>query len=410
MDFHQATSVKTSEYAKETTKKVKILSVKVNKHLNSFHALHSSLKMERLDYFFKFSTEIVVITFSLIIIGINAAGAHHLDVFNKNLMAKFLTYHPKQNLALYSKSTTIKTVVDKEHGGLIPSASAQVTLASAKLSTSASDVTSAQQFDTNSVINNNTIEKENPDSVRGLIAEQIKVYDTKQGDTLKSISEQFGISTSTIKWANNLPSDTIKPGWNLVILPTSGVLHKVTNNDTLPDIAKKYNADINQIISYNNLEDDSDINPGDLLIVPNGTVPAPAVAAKPKAAVKHIVADKVVYEPAPGGIEDSGQDHIFPWGQCTYWVAKKKGGIPWGGNANRWLANSKAYGAASGMEPVVGAIAVTKENKRYGHVAYVEEVDGDRFKISEMNYKGKGVVDERWMSIHDSVFISFIYW
>lgn len=396
--------------AKESLKQARIIGRKVNKHLHSFHALHSSAKMERLDYAFKFSTELVVITFSLIIIGINAAGADNLEGFNKNLISKFLTYHPKMNLALYSKTTTIKTVVDNQQSTFIPSASAHITLASETLDNKPATLLAA--VEDVSLITNNTIEKENLDSVRGLIAEQIKVYDTVSGDTLQSIANKFGISTDTLIWANNLPNNTIKPGWNLVILPTSGVLHKVTNNDTLPDIAKKYSANIEQIISYNNLADDSDIDPGDLLIIPGGIVPTPI---KPKPAVKHLVNNKIVYEPSPGGIEDLGnKGHIFPWGQCTYWVAKKfqeKGGyIPWGGNAKNWLANSKAYGAASGMEPVVGAIAVTNENKRYGHVAYVIAVDGDRFKITEMNYKGKGIITERWLNINASVFLGFIYW
>jgi surface antigen/LysM repeat protein len=397
---------KLHEIRKSVARKAKIVNQKINKHLSSFQALHSSSKMERLDYTFKFSTELVVVTLSLIIVGVNAFGSANLASAN-NLFTKLLAYHPEQNPNLYAKTTTVKTVLAQDRSVIIPSASAQVVLASTDAET-AQPASLDNQSD--SIINNNTIQKENPDSVKTMIADQIKVYDTVSGDSLQSVGSKFNISRETVAWANNLPVDaTLKPGWNLVILPVSGVLHKVTNNDTLGDIAKKYNADINQIISYNGLEDESDVEPGDLLIIPGGKVPIP-VTPKPKPAVKHVVAGKTVYEPAPGGIEDyGGRDHIFPWGQCTYYAAKKRGGVPWGGNAKNWLANAKAYGASTGKTPVVGAIVVTNENRRYGHVAYVEKVDGNRFYISEMNFVGLGKVSYRWLNANDPVVKGFIY-
>jgi len=42
-----------------------------------------------------------------------------------------------------------------------------------------------------------------------------------------------------------------------------------------------FNANINNIISYNNLVDDSDINPGDLIIIPGGTVAAQSLPQNP---------------------------------------------------------------------------------------------------------------------------------
>jgi LysM repeat protein len=325
---------KLGEARKSVARKLKIVNQKINKHLNSFHALHSSLKMDRLDYTFKFSTELVVVTLSLIIVAVNVFGSSHLASAN-NLFTKLLAYHPDRNVSLYNKTTTIRTVIAQNNTSIIPSASAQVVLASADVQASAQTNTDSPS---SSIIDNNTIEKENPDSVKNMIQDQIKVYDTVQGDSLQGIAQKFNISKQTIIWANNLKDEHIDPNWNLVILPVSGVLHKVTNNDTLPDIAKRYSVDINSIISYNGLQDESDINPGDLLIIPGGTVPTPP---KPKPAVPHVIGgNKVVYEPAPGGIEDdyAGGNHIFPWGQCTYYASQKRNGVPWGGNAKNWLS------------------------------------------------------------------------
>lgn len=400
---------KLREFSRTVVRNAKIVNQRVNKHLSSFHALHSSLKMDRLDYTFKFSTELVVVTLSLIVIGFNSFGSAHLASAN-NLFTRLLAYHPEQNPNLYAKTTTIRTVIAQDRSVIIPSASAQVVLASTDVQT-----TQPANLDnqSDSIINNNTIQKENPDSVKKMIADQIKVYDTVSGDTLQSVAKKYNISTQTIVWANNLPNDNLKPGWNLVILPTSGVLHKVTNNDTLGDIAKKYHADINQIISYNGLQDENDINPGDLLIIPGGTVATPAPAAPKKAAVKHVLAGgKVVYEPAQS-VEDysGGTDHIFPWGQCTYYASLKRGGVPWGGNAKNWLSNARAYGASTGNVPVVGAVVVFSGSgySRYGHVAYVESVNGSEFTISEMNYGGVGKITYRTLTIGEGGIKGFIY-
>ena len=334
--------------------------------------------MDKIDYTFKFSTELIVFVLSFFVVAINFAGASRLQFVNNNsLLTKLLAYHPR-NEKLYSETTAVQSVTLRDNG-FIPSASAQVILASDTGSGSGGN-------GSDSIITDNTIVNPNPDSVRTLITDQIKVYVTQPGDTLQSIAAKFNISTNTIIWANNLPNNTIKPGWDLVILPVNGVLHKVTNNDTLPDIAKRFNVDINNIISYNNLADENDINPGDLLIVPGGTVPAPKPTAKPKPAIANKVGNKIVYEPAPGDItEYGGGAHSFPWGQCTYYVARRRN-IPWGGNARNWLTNASAYGAKIGKVPIVGAIVVTSES-RYGHVALVEQISGDNFLVSEMNYK-----------------------
>ena len=380
--------------------KYKNLAEKVKRNTSGFHALHSSLKWDHVDYTFKFSTELIVLVLSFIVIGTNLAGSNALKSMNSsNLFAKFLSYHP-YNQKLYSQSIEVKNVV-LDGNNFIHAASANVVLA---------DLSSAPND--NSIIDNNSVVNPNPDSVRTLIADEIKTYTTVKGDTLQSIAKQFNISVNTIIWSNNLKGDSIKPGTDLVILPTDGVLHKVTNNDTLPDIAREFSANINDIISYNNLVDDSDINPGDLLIIPNGSVPAPKPKAKPAQSIANIVGNKIVYEPAPGDItEIGGQPHLFPVGQCTYYVAMRRN-IPWGGNAKQWLANAAAYGAKIGRTPIVGAIMVSIEGRRdirYGHVALVEQINGDNFMVSEMNYKGRGIVDQRWISVGSPTIKGFIY-
>jgi len=84
----------------------------------------------------------------------------------------------------------------------------------------------------------------------------------------------------------------------------------------------------------------------------------------------------------------------FAYGYCTWYVANKRF-IPWLGNAIDWWPNARAYGQAEGQLPKVGAVMVTRESG-YGHVAYVESVNGDgSWTVSEMNFIGWNKVSTR---------------
>jgi murein DD-endopeptidase MepM/ murein hydrolase activator NlpD len=99
-------------------------------------------------------------------------------------------------------------------------------------------------------------------------------YIVKSGDTLSSIADKFDISLNTILWANELDKNSvIKPGQKLLILPVSGVLHYVKTGDTLSAISQTYKGKIEDIIAFNELSDEN-IYPGDIIIIPDGKMPA----------------------------------------------------------------------------------------------------------------------------------------
>lgn len=98
----------------------------------------------------------------------------------------------------------------------------------------------------------------------------ISTYVVKEGDTLGSIAQMFGVSANTIRWANDLSSNNLKVGEQLVILPISGVKHTVKKGDTLSSIAKLYNASQSDIIAYNDLPPDAALAVGDEIIIPDG--------------------------------------------------------------------------------------------------------------------------------------------
>lgn len=98
----------------------------------------------------------------------------------------------------------------------------------------------------------------------------------------------------------------------------------------------------------------------------------------------------------------------FPYGQCTYWVASKRP-VPWYGNAIAWLQAARWAGFTIGSTPRPGAIMVTRESW-WGHVAYVEAVAGDgSWRVSEMNYRGWGIVSGRTIRPGGVPLIGFIY-
>jgi LysM repeat protein len=94
-----------------------------------------------------------------------------------------------------------------------------------------------------------------------------KEYTVKTGDSLRSISKEFGISINEIKEANNLIKTILQPNQVLTIpeksstvsttgqdlKPKSVVFYTVKNGDTISTIAKKTGVPAKQIMALNNI-------------------------------------------------------------------------------------------------------------------------------------------------------------
>src|SRR5690606_2880109 len=105
------------------------------------------------------------------------------------------------------------------------------------------------------------------------------------GDTLSTIGAQFGIGVDYIRW-NNVDvedSDAIYPGLILQIPSVEGIIHSVKVNETVTEIADKFDADWRDILEFraNGLAGDpNNIQPGSLILVPGGRI-VPLVVAPP---------------------------------------------------------------------------------------------------------------------------------
>lgn len=93
--------------------------------------------------------------------------------------------------------------------------------------------------------------------------------------------------------------------------------------------------------------------------------------------------------------------NTYTSGNCTWWVKQNASWWPNGaGNAKDWFPYAQSHGFQTSSNPQKGAIAVWDGGidppQGFGHVALVQDFQSDgTFTVSEMNWKGLGVVDTR---------------
>jgi LysM repeat protein len=225
-------------------------------------------------------------------------------------------------------------------------------------------------------------------------------YTIKEGDTISAIASAFGLKTQTLLWANNLKDwSIIKPGDSITVPPKDGVIYEVKLGDTLSGVAQKYQTEVNEICEWNQLDVDKIVE-GQEIFLPNATMVATRAASTSSASSTASTGASTFSEPAPVYSSNSGC-HSFPYGYCTWYVAQKRGCVPWGGNAKDWLSNAQAYGYnvcwGSNCSCPAGSILVTRESW-WGHVAFVESSNASTITISEMNKYGWGKVSTRTLN------------
>lgn len=107
---------------------------------------------------------------------------------------------------------------------------------------------------------------------------EIVSYTVIGGDTIIGIAKRFNISPESVLWANErteLNPEFLRIGQELLIPPTTGVLHEVKSGDSIDALAKKYKADSAAIIALeaNALTSPYTLIPGQKIMVPGGEKP-----------------------------------------------------------------------------------------------------------------------------------------
>ena len=105
----------------------------------------------------------------------------------------------------------------------------------------------------------------------------VSEYTVQPGDALFSIAAQFKIKPETLMWANddilNGSPDSLRIGQVFKVPPVDGVYYKVQTADTLASIAKKFSANLDDILNWPGNDIDlttQQVTPGDYVMVPGG--------------------------------------------------------------------------------------------------------------------------------------------
>lgn len=263
----------------------------------------------------------------------------------------------------------------------------------------------------------------------------VSTYVTKDGDTVTSVAAQFNISTDTVKWANDLTSDSLSVGKSLKILPENGVLYTVKSGDTVESIASKYSVDQSRLVLYNDL-DLTGVTLGSQIILPAGQLPsnerpgyivpslrvsysyhyAPGFSSGDLTVINNPDRSNYIPDYVPGMNIRSSVTNAGYNGQCTWYAFFRRAaiGMP---IPNTALGNAAEWNSTLSLGHVVDSVpsrgAIIQNGGGAGHVGIVEAVNGDgSIVISEMNNYSAGgsyVVDVRTVPAYAVGFFNYIH-
>ena len=223
-----------------------------------------------------------------------------------------------------------------------------------------------------------------------------------RGDTLETLAATFHSDAAAMRWANGVV-DVSQPaaGTSLLVPPGAGSLVRIERSASPSRLAAQLGLDPRVILDYNTLRSDDVLPVGRWLQVPRVIAPRAALSSD-------IVVPDANGQPRVPSTQAAHGHNLFPYGQCTYYVATRRN-VTWGGDAWTWYNNGRAAGRPVGQVPVVGAVMVSWDSW-VGHVAYVEKVAPDgTFTVSEWNVRGWATYDERVITPGRTNIIGFVY-
>lgn len=107
---------------------------------------------------------------------------------------------------------------------------------------------------------------------RSLLDEPIE-HTVAEGETLAGIGEKYNISLESIKFANNLASERLKPGQVLIIPPVDGTIHTVKAGEDIEDLARRYRVPSQIIVDFNYLDAPYTLAVGQKITIPDAQFP-----------------------------------------------------------------------------------------------------------------------------------------
>jgi len=122
---------------------------------------------------------------------------------------------------------------------------------------------------------------------------KMRMHTVKEGETLSSIAEQYGIDLETLQASNEQLGADVYKEQQLLILPGKGILHTVEVGDTLWRIAEVYGINMNLIIDANGKKN-GQLSIGEKLFIPGAkqTVDSERQLARSDVSVSRGVSDR----------------------------------------------------------------------------------------------------------------------
>jgi LysM repeat protein len=134
-------------------------------------------------------------------------------------------------------------------------------------------------------------------------------YKVREGDTLSTVAESFGMKTADLRAANRLSGDVIRPGQTLRVkdpgggtgtAPAAGpAVYEVKSGDTVSQIAERFRLTSAELRSLNNLSGDT-IRAGQKLRVSSAAAAATLSPASPGVEDLRVAEGPAVYEVKSG--------------------------------------------------------------------------------------------------------------
>jgi len=199
----------------------------------------------------------------------------------------------------------------------------------------------------------------------------------EKGETISTIADQYNISVETILLANELDNTKIQVGQELLILPVNGIIHMVEKGETIASIAKKYNAKKDEVISYNDLSSEGTVYIGDVLIIPNGTMPKQTVPTTTtnSSSYAQITLTNSYFMVPTVGLVSQGAHYSYSSNGKAYYTA---------------IDISNAIGT-----PVVaaaeGVVQIAKNRWPYGNYITILHPNGVVTLYAHLSFFGKGI-------------------
>lgn len=197
-------------------------------------------------------------------------------------------------------------------------------------------------------------------------------HTVKSGDTVDKLAREYGISAETIKWANDLTSNSLTKGNKITIAPVDGIVYTVRSGDTVEKLAERYKASADRIVAFNDLEL-SGLRNGNKVIIPAGKLPE----RERPGYVAPVISTPTSTQPVGWMPMGSTAGNGYAYGYCTWYVKNVRPDLPNQlGNANTWYQRAAAMGLSVGSEPRAGAVFQTAAGGGgYGHVGMIDSVD-----------------------------------